>query len=400
MIQVMNLQNFTVAQRLLVWALRDSRTKEESDELRALYGELGDDGAWDAAGANKVSAIVGHALMEVLARGEVPARWVTVHAAALRRTTAFINELDRLASLLHACGVAVAVIENGGVACAGFHCLGCFCSGDMDVLVVRSNLDEVDACLACEGYEHRTREGRIGDDWAGPDSNQRGWRVYFKQLDSAAPFFLNVMWRPILRRWLPAGDSIPASVLLARSAPIDGRPTFLHVLSPEDNLLQCALHTASHSYVRGPGLRLQLDVDRLVRHARIDWNLFLERARQYRVCARAFASLALPRILFRTPVPERILYDLLPSTVRQTSILQRIARAGLFHGQGRQFGSGELFLFETLLDDAGHLAGFTRALFPPVSWVREGWRASAFTFPYSYSRRLWDLMRRTHLNQR
>ena len=46
----------------------------------------------------------------------------------------------------------------------------------------------------------------------------------------------------------------------------------VRILAPEDNLLQVALHTAKHSYVRAPGFRLHSDVDRVVRFQSIDWN--------------------------------------------------------------------------------------------------------------------------------
>ena len=46
------------------------------------------------------------------------------------------------------------------------------------------------------------------------------------------------------------------------------------ILSPEDNLLQVALHTAKHSYVRAPGFRLHSDVDRIVCFQEINWNIF------------------------------------------------------------------------------------------------------------------------------
>jgi len=52
-------------------------------------------------------------------------------------------------------------------------------------------------------------------------------------------------------RWIRPDQEPGAEELLARSISIPGSAARL--LAPEDNLLQIALHTAKHSYVRAPG---------------------------------------------------------------------------------------------------------------------------------------------------
>ena len=265
----------------------------------------------------------------------------------------------------------------------------------MEILVARDHLQEIHEYLVNIGYARSSREGRQSDDKTRPDYDQRGWSVYCKTLDVGQVFWLNVMWRPVLRRWVPIGKELNAEDLRKRSVNITIRDTTVRILSPEDNLLLCALHTASHSYVRGPGLRLQLDIDRIVRRTKINWNLFLERVKSHSVCVALFPSLSIPRGLLGTPVPDWVLDALVPSERRQRMILDWIAQASVFDRGGKRFGRHKFLLFESLLCDEGQVSGLVHAIFPPASWMQEGYNfRSNLLLPYYYGVRLADLARR------
>ena len=94
-------------------------------------------------------------------------------------------------------------------------------------------------------------------------------------------------------RAVDSADQEPqAEELLARSVPIPGSAARL--LAPEDNLLQVALHTAKHSYVRAPGFRLHTDVDRIVRRQPLNWEVFLTRVMSLEVKTPVYFSRRFP----------------------------------------------------------------------------------------------------------
>lgn len=388
-------EQLSLVQQLLILTVKDGRTNEESNTVKQLYKEVGDEALWQAAVQNKVEAVVAHTLMELSGDLPLPIRWKERHQSAAAKTSLFLQEIDNLSLFLDRRGITVAAIENGGVAYGIFPCPGCFESNDMEILVQHNKTKDIQEYLLSSGYKQTSREGRLSDDKTRADYSQRGWSVYHKTLAGGKEFWINVMWRPVLRRWLPMGREPKVDDLLARSINITIRETKVRILSPEDNVLLCALHTASHSYVRGPGLRLQLDIDRIVRRVSINWDIFIERAKALRVCVSVFPSLAIPRGLLGTPVPDWVLDKLIPSQRRQRMILDWIARASVFDRGGKRFGRHKFLLFESLLCDSGRFFGLLRALFPPSSWMQEGYGfRSKVLLPYYYGVRLADLARR------
>ena len=100
--------------------------------------------------------------------------------------------------------------------------------------------------------------------------------------------------------------------------------TKVGILSPEDNLLQVCVHTAKHSYVRAPGLRLHLDVERIVAHKQIDWEVFLRKVKDAHVKTSTYYSLYLANMLFGTPIPQAVLDALHPGDRKNRKLLKLI----------------------------------------------------------------------------
>jgi len=178
---------------------------------------------------------------------------------------------------------------------------------------------------------------------------------------------------------------------MARSVPIEGSD--VRLLSPEDNLLQVSLHTAKHTYVRAPGFRLHTDVDRIVRRQPIDWGLFLSRVEKLQVKTAVYFSLAIPGLIFNTPIPEEVLKRLKPSPWKRELMMRWIARAGLFNPGERKFGRAGFVAFTSLMyDDFG---GFWRGIFPDGKWMRERYGFEKnWLLPYYHARRVVNLVAR------
>jgi hypothetical protein len=258
--------------------------------------------------------------------------------------------------------------------------------GDLDVLVEKRHFRRSHELLLTEGYSFEFRSPL--EEASLPAAESGGGAEYWKVLPGGAKLWLELQWRPVAGRWIRPDQEPQAEDLLAGSIPIPG--SAVRLLAPEDNLLQVALHTAKHSYVRPPGFRLHTDVDRIVRRQRLNWEVFLSRVISLEVKTPVYFSLALPRFLLGTPVPDEVLAQLQPPAWKNALITGWLNRVGLFSPDAPKFGRAGFVLFTALLYD--DLPGLWRGLFPGKAWMRAhyGFRRG-WLLPYYYGRRLVDL---------
>ena len=179
--------------------------------------------------------------------------------------------------------------------------------------------------------------------------------------------WFELAWRAVAGRWIrpdlePDSDRLIEDSYAAPECDV-------HILSPEDNLLQVCIHTAKHSYLRAPGLRLHLDVERIVSHKNIDWDVFLKKADETHVKTACYFSLLIPSVLFKTPVPEYVLKRLQPNAHKENIISAAIIKAGLLHPKKAKFTKLEFLRFQTALYDS--FGDMCKVLYPSFSWYKE-----------------------------
>ena len=355
----------------------------EEDRVAALFDKVGDEAAWTAACAHELESHIGHKLMHSRGASSVPERWKEAHAKVAARIGVYMSMLDEFAEALSARGIPMIALKNAGIARGIYTCLGCSPMGDIDTLVRQDDFWPAHETLLGLGYACDTRT------YYQPGDALSGGLEYQRPAGEAGNIWLELQWRSVAGRWIQRSQEPRTDDLFERSIAIEG--TKVRLFSPEDNLLQVCLHTAKHSYLRAPGLRLHTDVERLVRGTSIDWNLFLGKVKNFKVKTAAYFSLWLPSILIGTPVPAEVLKELEPSPARKRQILRCIRQADLFYpNAGQKFTRLNYMLFYLLLyDDAGSLM---RALFPDRASMKERYGASnAISLPYHHVRRLADL---------
>jgi hypothetical protein len=383
------------AEELLLLTIKNGKTERERQRIRSLYAEVGDRRALEISVDNKLTPMMAHGLLEGVGEANLPSHWALTHRGTEERVTACLDEVDRLSLLLEAHGIRSVIMENGGIARFVAPCRGCFASNDFEILVDKSKVPLVEEILLREGLG---RDPRMRTMWGNTQqSDFYGWHVYHQRLNNGIEFRVNVMWKPLLRRWMPSPFQLSAADLLSLSVAVPNPRTALRVLPPALYLLLCSLHTASHSYVRGPGLRLQLDVDHLVRRTAIDWEWFMSLAMEQGVRTVVFPSLAIPAGLLGTPVPQYVLERLVPSSEKQQLILNLLRRASVFNRGSRKFAPKDFLWLEANLSDSGVAQGALRVFFPPAQWMLEGYPGSPhWALPWLYAHRLEDLARRRY----
>ncbi|MBM4430847.1 MAG: nucleotidyltransferase family protein [Chloroflexi bacterium] len=192
-----------------------------------------------------------------------------------------------------------------------------------------------------------------------------------------------------MRIWTPAVERLSTAELLDRSQLVGDPNSCVRILSPEDNLLLCALHTSIHGYVRPPGIRLHLDVDRIVHLVPINWDVFLQRVFALKCRHRVYLSLAIPKVLLGTPIPEEVLFTLVPSSKKCRNMLDWVAQNGFFEDDRPKFSRADFVRLELMLYDDGLLRGLAQVIFPPPAWMKQRYQTSNDWFlAYLYAKRL------------
>ena len=211
-----------------------------------------------------------------------------------------------------------------------------------------------------------------GKSLAGGGGAKRRGRI-LENFTRRSQTWLELQWRPVAGRWIRPDQEPKAEELLARSIPIPG--SAVRLLAPEDNLLQIALHTAKHSYVRAPGFRLHTDVDRIVRRQPLNWEVFLTRVISLEVKTRSIFPWPFPGSSSEPPSRTRFLAQLQPPAWKIALITSWLQRVGLFNPDAPKFGRAGFVFFTALLYD--DLKGLLRGLFPGKAWMRAQYRFHA-----------------------
>jgi len=221
------------------------------------------------------------------------------------------------------------------------------------------------------------------------DSAERsGGAEYHLTLADGSDLWFELQWRSVAGRWIRPDQEPSTDDLLDRSLPIEG--SLVRVLAAEDNLLQVALHTAKHSYVRAPGFRLHTDVDRIVRTMTIDWEVFISAVDRLQVKTATFLSLALAHDLLGSPIPEDVMERIRPPKWKVKLLVGWLLRVGLFDPDGKKWGRVGYIIFVSLLYD--DFAGFARGAIPSTSWMAKRYNVKCrWLLPYFYVRYLISL---------
>jgi hypothetical protein len=353
---------------------------------QALREKYADEELFQEACANQVETILAHRFDPVGDARDIPPHWRLRHAENHRRLSSYLSELDAVASFFRPAGIALVALKNGGIARGIYPCPGCCPMGDLDTLIERRHFRRAHEILVKNGYTFQFRSSLEEDRLEHAEAS--GGAEYWKILSNGEKMWLELQWRPVAGRWIRPDQEPSAEELMARSISIPG--TAVRLLAPEDNLLQVCLHTAKHSYVRAPGFRLHLDVDRIVHYQAIDWELFLQRVLALQVKTAVYFSLALPAALFAAPIPARVLEALRPPAWKEKWIAAWLNRAGLFNPDEKKFSRAGYILFTALLyDDA---RGLLRAIFPEMDWmVRRYHVGNHLLLPYYHIKRWIDL---------
>lgn len=378
--------NLTAEQSLMCLCMRHHQFLEH-DEIKIKYDVIDDGALFAECERNRVQMIVGHALIQVFGEKNIPEHWVEAYTSTSNVISKYMTELDKVATLLKQQDIAMIALKNSGITRGLYGAWGSCPMGDLDVLVDSRRFEEAHKALLGAGYKLKFRSQYEEDSYEAALAG--GGAEYSVLLDTGEHLWFELQWRPIAGRWIQESQEPKASDLLGRSKSISG--TDVRLLSPEDNLIQVCLHTAKHSFVRAPGFRLHTDVDRIVAVEQLDWGVFVMRVNDLKVKTPTYLSLIMAAKLIGTPIPEHVLDELAPNSLKVKIILSWIERVGVFYPDDKKWGRLSFVVFVALLFDTP--AQLVEGLFPTTTRLKRKYGfQSTFLTPYFFGRYVFELL--------
>lgn len=345
--------------KLMSLIIREKNTPEELEYIKQSEERIRSKEFYDVAVEHELVSTIGAKLVKKIGL-ELGDPWKKEMEETRARLGFLFAKVEELGEDLKANGIPLILLKNGGIAIDIMDDLAECPMGDIDMLCRKSDFHEAHQIILQHGFKFKFRSQFEFEDL---DVAFADGSTEYSIQNGEETAWVELAWRPIAGRWIRKDKEPRADALVDASH--KAKRSVCHVLSNEDNLLQVSCHTAKHSYVRAPGYRLHLDVDRIVTNNEIDWDLFLKKVEEVGSKTAVYFSLYFAQEILGTKIPARVLDALRPSKSKERKIMNMLLRANLMHPHGRKFSKIGFIRFQTSLYDSNK--DLLAMIFPPKS---------------------------------
>lgn len=346
--------------KLMLDMSREKHSEEENQDIKQRYKNIEQDRFFKICREHELHGVVGN-YAKVLGL-PLSIQWEQELDKETKRLEFLKKTAIDVCHIMSSHGIPMVILKNGGIMMDMIpEAIQCPME-DIDSLIRKSDFYIAHNLLLQNGFTFKFRSEYEAEKLE--EAYRDGSAEYFITMPSGEKIWFELAWRAVAGRWIRPDLEPDTDGFIERAHLVDG--THVRVLSPEDNLLQVCIHTAKHSYVRAPGLRLHMDVDRIVAHTQIDWKLFLSKVKETHVCTSTYLSLYIPSVIFHTQIPKWVLDELQPKNSRK--LLKMLAEAGLPHPHGRKFSKIQFLNFQTALYDSKY--DILRVIYPNAVWMK------------------------------
>ena len=275
----------------------ETLSEEERVFLVECYTHYGRDFFEKTTSDKKIIPFAAHILIDLECDVDF---WRKKHNFYVKRNQSIKNLLESIfAKMSDFQCETVTLTENFAVLLATNACIGCFSSGDVDLSADISERGKIVDWFRSFNF--------LSNDPPKSITEYSGQSMQFFNPDSIdGGFWINVIWKPVTRAFLVQDKydvRLSKDRLLARTL---GKSS-IRILDDTSLLYFCALHiSAGHYFTLTPGLRLFVDIDRLARSARIDWDNIVEWEIEDNAGTRISMMMYLVAKVFNTPIPEKV----------------------------------------------------------------------------------------------
>lgn len=217
------------------------------------------------------------------------------HAIAQRHLLAVRREVALIRQALHACAVPVILLKGAAYVMAQLPSAQGRLFSDIDILVPKDRLDQVEAALMLHGWAATHHDAY----------DQRYYRTWMHELPPMRHIRRMTVidvHHAIVPETAPVHPD-PAK-LRASARPIEGQAGLL-TLAPADMVLHSAVHLFHDGELEN-GLRDLVDLDRLLRHFGSQpsfWPMLIQRARTLELTRPLFYALRYTSRMLHTSIP-------------------------------------------------------------------------------------------------
>lgn len=222
-------------------------------EDQALNFQLLCDDSFEQARANKILPFLVHKLKD---SAEIDPKFrdkaLSLHDAFLSRSKKILSELQEVFHTFDENAITgVIVVENFATIVATNGCLGCFASGDVDLMARNSDYSVIAQALRQTGWQENLRR-----------STDEKLMSSFSKMILGEEFYLNFEWKAVSRSYFLNEKSLGRRVEWFRHQGHVRRVHGINILANEPNLyLNCMHLSIGHYYGTTPGLRLYKDLE-------------------------------------------------------------------------------------------------------------------------------------------
>ena len=354
--------------KLMLDMSKENHSAEEEESIKKRYSEADNEELFRLLHEHELDGVAGnYALSLGLSLCD---EWQKEYEKQKTRQEFLKQKSEEVCKLMYENGIRMVILKNGGIMHSMIDEAVKCPMEDIDSLVSKKDFYKAHELLEKAGFVFRFRSEYEKEKLS--EAFRDGSTEYYFTMPDGGEMWFELAWRPVAGRWIRLDLEPAVDDLMTRAADVKGN--HVYVLSPEDNLLQVCVHTAKHSYVRAPGLRLHMDVDRIVSHNRIDWDLFLKKVKETRVKTSTYLSLYIPSVIFDTEIPQYVLDELAPKN--KEKLFEMLAEAGLLHPHGKKFSKLKFLGFQTALYDSK--GDILKVIYPGKEIMQERYGCSGF----------------------
>lgn len=280
---------------MLLVRMPESLSNEEKESISAFYAFHGRNYVENIAIQNKIIPFAAHVFMNVRCDFEY---WKEKHDFWEKRNRTINEMLEKLFIAFTRNNVrSICLVENFATVLRSYSCMGCFCSGDVDLSADLNEKILISKCLEELNFwlDKRTEQSL-------KNSNQVS--IFYNEDLLEDGFRINVMWQPIARSFLVQDEyDVRFSVERLKSTSI--MESNIKALNATALMYYNILHIAlGHYFTLSPGLRLYVDIDRLARTNEVNWEELWIWAIEDHSKFRTAIVLHLSFEILKTPIPQ------------------------------------------------------------------------------------------------
>jgi len=326
---------------------------KELEIIKIIYNKLGRKAIMDLAVKEKIVPFVAYTMSKTNIEKSF---WQKKYNYFRDRNTKIVKLLDAIFKEMKNKNIPIFLYENFGSLLLSGEDIGLFCSGDVDLCSSLEYKEEVMKVFSRFGYLPKIRKYE----------NLNVWTEFCNTIGTN-DIWINVMWVPITEKVLAVAPEIDSKFFFNDIAPI--KNLNINVPSRTNLLFLCLLHTSVHKYTCSPGMKLNVDIDRLVISGKISWEKIVALAIKYNVKRRIAISLMLASDFLGTPIPQKTIIELGGSEYNTKKAYNYLIRHTFLANKSDEINRFRSFYLAALLHDKGLLIGFLRILFPEREWL-------------------------------